>query len=370
MAIPLSRPVFNEDSRQKILKGIDGILESGNFMPGAFAEKLENGFVELCGTGHAVTVNTCSTALLICLKYFDVAGQDVLVASGSFLTDVTAVMECGGNPILVDMNPATLTFGVKELEAKLTPKTKGIIWVHVTGFISPDYQAILDFAAAHDLFVLEDAAHAPGAEVDGRRAGSLGDAGVFSFYPSKNVTSGTGGLIATDDADLARFAREMRRFGMDLETGEIKYVASDWFMDEIRACIGYHSYEQLAAQHRRRQEIAARYYDVFRNQPGLTLLDVPEGNIPAWYQFPVFVDSNVDRDALSKALKAKHGIASKRIWSPTHLEAPLRQFDLGDLLMTEATFGRSLCIPMYPGLSDEQVDAVAAAVIEEIRAAL
>ena len=370
MAIPLSRPVFTEQTRQKILQGIDGILESGNFMPGAFAGKLEGGFAELCGTSHAVTVNTCSTALLICLKYFDVAGKDVLVASGSFLTDVTAVMDCGGNPILVDMDPATLTFGVKELEAKLTPNTSGIIWVHVTGFISPDYQAILDFAKAHDLFILEDAAHAPGARVDDRVAGSLGDAGVFSFYPPKNVTSGTGGLIATDDPELARFAKEMRRFGMDIETGEIKYVASDWFMDEIRACVGYHSYEELAGQHRRRLEIAARYYGAFRNQPGLTLLDVPEGNVPAWYQFPVFLDPRIDRDAVSKALKETHGIASKRIWSPTHLEAPLRRFDLGDLKMTEETFGQSLCIPMYPGLTDEQADEVAAAVVEEVRARL
>lgn len=368
MAIPLSRPQFSEESRRHILQDIDGILQSGNFMPGPFADKLEAGFATLCGTSNAVTVNTCSTGLLICLKYFGVEDKDVLVASGSFLTDVSAVMECGGNPVLVDMNPNTLTFGVAELKAKLTVNTKGIIWVHVTGFVSPEYREIIDFAKANDLFLLEDAAHAPGARVDGQGAGSLGDAAVFSFYPSKNVTSGTGGLITTDDPDLARFAKEMRRFGMDIETGKIKYISSDWFMDEIRACVGFHSLQELETQHRRRLEIAARYYRALRNQPGVSLLDVPEKNIPAWYQFPVFLDSSIDRDDVAKTLKEKYGIASKRIWSPTHLEEPLRQFDDGDLAVTEQTFDRSLCIPMYSGLTNDQVDTVTTALVEVLRA--
>ena len=154
--------------------------------------------------------------------------------------------------------------------------------------------------AGRHLFVIEDAAHAHGAKVDGRPAGSFGDASCFSFYPTKILTSGTGGILLTDDDALAKFAREMRIFGKEAETGEIIHLGNDWFLDEIRACIAFHHAGELQMQVARRQAIAARYMAALANQPGLRLLDVPAGSEPAWYQFPIFLDDAADREALIK----------------------------------------------------------------------
>src|SRR5690606_29471639 len=186
---------------------------------------------------------------------------------------------------------------MEDLERKVGPNTRAIIWVHLTGIIAHDYEAIVEFARRRNLFLIEDAAHAHGARIAGRPAGSFGDASCFSFYPTKILTSGTGGLLLTDDDALAKYAREMRVFGKEADTGDIVHLGNDWFLDEIRACVAYHHSTELEAQVTRRQAVAARYQTALANQPGLRLLNVPDGSEPAWYQFPVFLDEGVDREA-------------------------------------------------------------------------
>jgi dTDP-4-amino-4,6-dideoxygalactose transaminase len=302
--------------------------------------------------------------------FADVRDKDVLVPAGSFITDISAVLFAGGRPILVDMNPATLSLDLGDLERKITPNTRALIWVHLTGIIAADHAAILDFARRHNLFLIEDAAHAHGAKVDGRPAGSFGDASCFSFYPTKIVSSGTGGLLLTDDDSLAKFAREMRVFGKEAATGDIIHLGNDWFLDEVRACIAFHHSGELNSQVARRQVIAADYQKRFANQPGFRLLDVPSGSAPAWYQFPIFLDEKLDRGELVRCLKSKHHIESKGIYKPTHHEKIFRHLDDGTLKNAERTLDRSLCLPMHAGLSDDDIDAVAKATAREIRAQL
>lgn len=364
---PLARPLYPEPLRKAIAQDIEAILESGRLMMGPWAKKFEERFAKITNRKHAVSVNSCTTALQISLNYADVGGADVLVPAGSFITDVSVVEFAGGRPILVDMNPDTLALDIEDLKRKLTPKTRAVIWVHLTGVIASDYQEILDFAVRHDLFVIEDAAHAHGAEIDGRPAGSFGDVSTFSFYPTKILTSGTGGILATDDPDLAKYAREVRMFGKDETTGEIVSYGNDWFLDEIRACIAYHHAGELEAQVARRRELAAEYHENLANQPGLRLLDVSEGNAPAWYQYPIFLDPAIDRQALVDTLKKKHGIEAKGIYKPAHQEQIFRRLDDGSLRTTEAVLNHSLCLPMHAGLDDAAVPRIAAATVEEIR---
>ena len=184
------------------------------------------------------------------------------------------------------------------------------------------------------------------------------------------MTSGTGGILLTDNDALAKFAREMRIFGKEAETGEIIHLGNDWFLDEIRACIAFHHAGELQTQVARRQAIAARYQHGLTNQPGLRLLDVPEGSEPAWYQFPIFLDDGIDREVLSKCLKAKHNFEAKGIYKPTHQEKVFQYLDDGTLKKTERMLARSLCLPMHVGLSDADADAIASATAAEIRAQL
>jgi len=363
----LSRPHFPPEVRKAIASDIDEILASGRLMMGPWSRKFEEGFMSLTGRAHAVSVNSCTTALQIALTRAEVAGKDVLVPSGSFLTDVSAVQFAGGQPILVDMNPETLAFDRADLARKLTPNTRAIIWVHLTGVIASDYAEIVKFAKENALFLIEDAAHAHGSVIDGRPAGSFGDASTFSFYPTKILTSGTGGMLTTDDREIARFAREMRMFGKQEGTGEIVHRGNDWFLDEIRACVGYHHLGLLQQQVEHRRAIADRYADALANQPGFRLLEVPQNCHPAWYQYPVFLSDNVDRAALISALKEKHGIEAKGIYRPTHEEVLFRDLDDGTLTQSADTLRRSLCLPMHAEMTADKANRVAAALVTEIR---
>lgn len=368
--IPLARPHFPAALRKAIAADIEDILASGRLMSGPWAKKFEEQFAALTGRAHAVSVHSCTTALQIALSFADVKGKDVLVPAGSFITDISVVEFAGGRPVLVDMNPETLALDIEDMRRKVTPETAAVIWVHLTGIIAQDHQGIVHFAKDRGLFLIEDAAHAHGAELDGRPAGSFGDASAFSFFPTKVLTSGTGGMLTTDNPDLARYAREIRMFGKDEETGEIVHYGNDWFLDEIRACIASHQTSDLEGQVARRREIAAAYNMALANQPGFRLLDVPTGNLPAWYQYAVFLDPAVDRKALIQILKSKHGVDTKGIYKPTHHERIFRKFDDGRLTGTEDVLQRSLCLPMHAGLRDDEVEMIADALVTETRAQL
>jgi perosamine synthetase len=365
--INLAKPFYPASMRSQIASDIEGILASGRLMFGPWLKKFEESFAHLTRRDHAIGVNTCTTALQIALTFADVAGKEVLVPAGSFITDANVVKFAGGTPVLVDINPETLAFDLADLERKVTPNTRAMIWVHLTGIIAHNYRELLNFAQAHNLFVIEDAAHAHGASVDRRHAGSFGDASTFSFYPTKVISSGTGGMLTTDNADLATFAREMRIFGKKEGSTEIIHHGSDWFLDEIRSCVGYHHTQTLDEQLARRRQLAAIYESLLGNQPGLRRLDIPNNVEPAWYQYSIFLEPGIDRDALSDALKTKYGIETKGIYLPLHQETIFKDLDSGDLSQTEETLLRSLCLPMHAGLSDEDVRRTVESLLAEIR---
>jgi dTDP-4-amino-4,6-dideoxygalactose transaminase len=363
--IPFYKPAFSAAQRAGIAAGIDQALQSGQLMMGPWKDRFESLFRDLTGCEHAVSVNSATTALQIALQHYDVKGRDVLVPAGAFLTDVSSVLFAGGTPVLVDLDPETLSFDLKDLERRITPRARGIVWVHLTGIIAANWQDLLELARKHGLFVIEDAAHAHGAEIDGRPAGSLGHAGVFSFYPTKVVTSGTGGMLTTNDAELARYATEMRVFGKNA-AGDIVHLGNDWFLDEIRACVGYHHAAQLTEQLAARRRLAARYRERLANQPGMRLLDVGPSHLPSWYHFSVVLADPIDRPRLMAALKAD-GIATKVIYKPLHHERVFAHLDDGMLGRTEHILDRHLCLPIFPDLAEDDVDYVAERLISHVR---
>src|SRR5947207_14925919 len=180
MSMKLLKPFFPAASRREILASIDAMLESGQLMLGEHSKNLEAAFAVHHGTRSAVATNSCTSALQICLMHYDVRGREVLVPSAGFITDISVIQWAGGTPILVDCDPATLAFDLDDLKRKVSSRTKGMIWVHMIGLISPAWKEIVAFAREHDLFLIEDCAHAHGAEVGGKKAGSSGEGGCFS----------------------------------------------------------------------------------------------------------------------------------------------------------------------------------------------
>ena len=367
MSIPLFKPHFSESCRRRIVNDVDGILASGKLMMGEHLKKLESRFSEFIGMSRAVSVNTCTTALTICLKHFGAESGEVLVPSGSFITSVSSIIFAGGKPVLVDMDPETLSFDLEDLERKTTSKTRGIVWVHLCGNISRDYEKIIDFAKRKGLFLIEDCAHALGSRVNGRMAGSLADAACFSFYPTKIITSGTGGMITTNDPGLAKYAEKMRIFCRDPENPEITCMGNDWFMDEIRCCVARHHLAELPAQLERRAEIGAFYESRLAGAKGISLIRRPEGHVSSHYQFPVFTAEGVDHGALIKAMKEKHGVQVKTIYRPTHEEVIFRHLDDGTLEKTSQTLNSSVCLPVFAEITDAELEQVAKALLDELQ---
>jgi dTDP-4-amino-4,6-dideoxygalactose transaminase len=367
--IQISKPHFSDGQRRAILDGIADILGSGRLMMGPYLARLEKDFAAHTGTAHAIGVNSCTTALQICLEYFGTRGFEILVPAASFTTDLSAPRWAGAKPVLVDIDPETLSFDLADLERKCTDRCKGLLWVHLTGLISPHHKAIVGFARRRGLFLIEDCAHAQGAEVEGRKAGSLGAAGCFSFFPTKLMTCGAGGMITTNDAALDRFAQEMRLFGRSVDTGEVVREGNDWFLDEFRACVAGAQLADFDAMLLRRRAIAERYCDKLANQPGISLLEY-SATANAYYQFPIFLDPRLKPAEIGKVLADKYGIQAKRIYLPIHQEKIFREYDSSTLKRAEDMLHRSLCLPVHPEVTDDEVDHVAAALIGEVRAQL
>lgn len=367
--IQISKPYFPETQRRSILEGIAKILDSGRLAMGPYAAALERDFAAHTGTPHAVSVNSCTTAMQICLEYFGGRGGEILVPAAAFTSDVSVPRWGGAKPILVDIDPATLSFALDDLARKVSPRTKGIIWVHLTGFIAPNYKDIVGFARQRGLFLIEDCAHAHGAAIDGKRAGSIGDAGCFSFFATKVMTSGSGGMLTTRDPVLDQFAREMRFFGRSTTSKDVLRESNDWFLDEFRACIAAAQLSELDAMLARRHTIAAHYEAALANQPGIALLDVPANVAHAYYQFAVFLDLRLDAHKIGSTLSAKHGVEAKPIYKPVHKEKIFAEYD-ASFPAAETTLNRSLCLPMHPALTHDDVDAAAAALVAEVRGQL
>lgn len=367
-SIPIMQPSFPDSMLDDLLCDLRQVLASGRIAPGAMAAEFERDFAALCGTDYAVAVNSATTGLQIALRYFGAAGGEVLVPAASFITDVSAVMfECA-TPVLADIDPATMAVSPETLEARVTDATRGIIWVHLTGLVSRDFEQIRDFAASRGLFLIEDASHAHGARAGDRTAGRFGDVGVFSFFPTKLMTTGSGGMLTTSDPELARFAREMRMFGKDQQTGEILHLGNDWFLDDLRSCVGLHQLRGLPDNLARRGALARRYFARLANQPGLRVLDVPDDHAPSWYQFPVFIDDPAMHAACLASMKSA-GVQVKPIYTPVHKERVFRGFDNGSTPKAERMLDSSLCLPMFASLAEDDADYVADRLIATLRGA-
>lgn len=340
-------------------------MTSGTLMAGEFSLEFERLFMELTDRKFGVSVSTATTGLQIALRHAGVAGGEVLVPAASFITDVSAIQMEGATPILVDIDPETLSFDMDDLERKVTARTKAMIWIHLIGLIAENHADISSFAKQHDLFVIEDASHAHGATIDGRPAGSFGDVGVFSFYPTKLMTTGTGGMLVTDDECLSDYARSLRMFGKELQTGEIVNMGNDWFMDEFRACLVVHQARALKAGVERRREAAARYLANLRNKNFVNCLSIGRSSFPSWYQFPVFLHEDIDAQSVREAMN-RQNVSCKQIYKPVHHEALFRDLDRPGLENTERVLGQSLCLPMFVDITDSEIDHVTDTLIETV----
>lgn len=339
-------------------------MASGQLAQGPRVEQFERQFAEFVGAPHGVATSSGTTAIHLALLAAGIGpGDEVITVSFTFTATASPILHVGARPVFVDVDPVSFTMEPGCIEEAITPRTRAIIPVSLYGH-PPDMPAITEIASRHGLLVLEDASQAHGASMDGTRSGAWG-AGVFSFYPTKNMTTGEGGIITTSDEGLAERARLLRQHGMR-ERYRPEILGYNFRMTDLGASIGLAQLPKLPAWNARRREIAARYDARLR---GVACPVVRPGVEHAYHQYTI----RVARRAEFQQLLEQRGVGSNVYYPvPVHRQEPFR--DLAgeqSLPVTESLTEDIVSIPVYPNLSDAEVEAVIAgvnAVVEELGA--
>jgi dTDP-4-amino-4,6-dideoxygalactose transaminase len=338
------------------------VIRSGWYVLGREVEAFETAFAEYCDVRHAVGVSNGLDALHLVLRALGVGeGDEVIVPSNTFIASWLAVSYCGARPVPVEPRIGGFDIDPAAIEAKIGPRTRAIMPVHLYG-APADMSAIGEIAAAHGLPVVEDAAQAHGARHLGRRVGGLGTAAAFSFYPGKNLGAlGDGGAVTTNDADLAERVRLLRNYGSRVKY-EHEVTGYNARLDEIQAALLGVRLAVLEAHNAERRRIAARYAAGITN-PRVVLPRVPQHDEPVWHLYVIRVP---ERDRLRIALAERGIMAAIHYPIAPHLQPAYADLGLaaGALPISEAIHRDVLSLPMWPGMSDEMIDAVVEGVNE------
>jgi perosamine synthetase len=361
--IDLAAPFVGESEKAYVADCLDSTWISS---AGAYVERFEQGFAEFCEARHAISCTNGTTALHLALMALGVGpGDEVIVPTLTFVATANAVTHCGARPVFVDAEPDTWNIDPRLVEAKITPRTRGIIVVHLLGHPA-DTDPILAIARRHGLFLVEDAAQSPGARHRGRRVGSLGDVAAFSFYANKIITTGEGGMVVTNDDALAAKIRLLKAHGRDPRRRySYSMVGYNYRMTNVTAAIGVAQLERVGWQLERRREIAGWYREGLQDLPEVTWQREQDWATHVWWIFSVLLDEGcpADRDAVMAAFQ-EAGIETRPVEMPIHQLVPYRHLDTRDFPVAERVGRRSISLPTWAGVTREDVDYVCAALRE------
>jgi dTDP-4-amino-4,6-dideoxygalactose transaminase len=345
--------------RSELDAAITRVLDSTRFIAGEDCLRFEEEFAAYCGVRHACGVANGTDALILALRAYGVGpGDEVVTVANTFIATGEAILLNGARPVFVDVDPETFTLDPGRLERAMTPRTKVIIPVHLYGHPA-DMDAIGEIAARHRLPVLEDAAQAHGAEVNGRRAGALGHAACFSFYPAKNLGAfGDAGLVASDDADFVARVRQLANHGAGSHRYDNRVPGTNSRLDSLQAAVLRVKLRHLDAWNGERRERVRRYTRALEGVPDLLCPRERPGVRSAWHLYTIRAP---ERDRLEAHLRAKGIATAVHYPRPIHLQPAMAAAGgrPGDLPVSESLSREVLSLPLYPELGLDQVERIA-----------
>jgi perosamine synthetase len=351
--LQVARPLFPEP--QLLLQRIASVLASGRLMNGQFAAEFEDRFADYSRSAYAVSVNSCTTALEIVLRYIDVTGGEVIVPTNTCLATPNAAIFAGATPVLADIKAGTYFLDPEEVNRRITSRTRAVIVVYIAGYIPPEIEEIQLICDARGVQLIEDCAHAMGAAYRGKMAGTFGLAGCFSFYPTKIITTGTGGMIITDDKNLADYARSIRVHGAGEDYAHITIIGNNWFLDEIRSCMGLHQLDHLESFLATRKEIAACYDKWVSATELIEKYPLHEESRSAYYKYPVQITADIDVNNLKAYFQEKQGYELESVyWPACHLQPVYQEkFGYGPGLfpVAEAILPNQVTLPLHAAMT-------------------
>lgn len=344
----------------EIETAVKRVLEGGSYVLGPEVEQFETEFARYCGSEFCVAVGSGTAALTIALKSLDIGpGDEVITAASTFIATAAAIAHTGARPVLVDVDHSSRNLDPNRLERAITERTRAVVPVHLYGRPA-EWDAIAAIAAGRGLPLIEDAAQAHGAECRGRRIGSLGRMAAFSFYPAKNLGAcGEGGAVTTSDAGLAECLRMLRDHGSSRKYHH-EILGYNARIDAIQGAVLRIKLRHLDEWNRRRREVASLYNDLLADLPIVLPTDLVQGK----QVFHVYVIGVERRDELQEHL-AGHGVPSIIHYPiPIHLQPAFAYlgYSVGDFPVTEKLAGSVLSLPIFPEMTDQQVEYVAASV--------
>ncbi len=341
--------------KTEIDSAINSVLNNGDYILGKEVKKFENEFSEFIGTKYGIGVGSGTEALHIALKACDIGtGDEVITVSHTAVATATAISLTGAKPVFVDIEPNYYSIDTEKISSAITSKTKAIIPVHLYG-CPVDMESLIEIAKKNNLKVIEDCAQAHGALYKGRRVGSLGNLSCFSFYPTKNLGAiGDGGIILTDDSDLAKQCQLIREYGW-----EDRYVSSTdgWNsrLDEIQASILRVKLKYLDDDNQKRRDISKIYRETLKDSELL----LPQERKDTTHVYHLFVIRAKERDKLKAYLETKDVYPNIHYPVPIHIQPQFKNFlKEYELSTTESICPEILSLPIYPELTSHEVEAV------------
>jgi len=353
--------------RSEVLRALEEICESTTFAQGPATSKFEAEFAVYCGVDHCVSLNSGTSALHLALRCLDVGpGDEVVTVSMTFIATAWAISYVGATPVFVDIDPRTYNIDVNQIENHISPQTKAIIPVHLYGQPA-DISPVLELAKLYGLKVIEDAAQAHGALYHGRRAGSMGDAACFSFYPGKNLGAcGDGGAVVTSDPDLAQSLRRLREHG-GLRKYEHDVVGYNSRLDSLQAAALHIKLGFLDQRNEMRRRHAESYRELLSDITGIVTPFVLSGVTSVYHLYVIRVETG-SRTDLQDYLK-DHGVQTLIHYPiPIHRTRAFAEFRKHDCPIAEEYAERILSLPMYPELETSQLEYIAGLLSDFIKA--
>jgi len=358
--------VFSADDRREIAARIDTALTTGALTLGDNTREFEEAFAKAHDAPFAIAVSSGTAALEIILRSLDVAGFEVVVPANTFAATAFAVLAAGATPVFADIDPDTAALSMAGLEAAMTERTAAVVLVHIGGLITPQVPALRDRCARDGVPLVEDAAHAHGCRLPEGFAGSFGVAGAFSFYPTKVITSGEGGMIVTADERLRDEALAYRDQGKaGFLTNLHTRLGYAWRMSELHAAVGLVQFRHLAEFVDVRGRVAATYTAGLAGAPALTPLPPVPGLRSNVYKYPVLLAPGTDRASFKRQVRERFGVAlSGEVYeTPLHRQPVFAPYAHGSLPAAEAFCAGHVCLPVHSDMTDDEVRRVLDAVL-------
>jgi perosamine synthetase len=378
LGVPAARVVFPASDRAEIAAAVTEMLASGALTLGPYTRRFEMAFAaahtgheavpvppaRALDTPHAVAVSSGTAALTIALRAAGVDGREVIVPANTFYATAAAVLQAGGRPVFADVDAATFALSPATTAAALTPHTAAVVVVHIGGLITPQIDELRALCDERGVALVEDAAHAHGSTFDGRFAGSFGVAAAFSFYPTKVVTSGEGGMVLTSSEELAEEARIYRDQGKGAFTANHHVrLGSAWRMSELHAATGLVHLRRMDEYIARRRDVAARYDKALAGLDGLQPLAEPPGCRSNVYKYIVLLPPGLDRAWFKSELAHRYVSVSGEVYDlPLHRQPVLADYVGPPLPVAEELAARHICLPVHSDMTDNEVDEVLTAV--------